>query len=219
MSSGTWSLMGRELKEPVLSKEAFENGFSNEGAVLGRTRFLKNIAGMWLLQECKRHWDAGGSTLDYADLVRLAGQEELATAWLDVDAPDFTAPENMPEAIVAYCQKNKIPVPTTPGQFTRLILESLAHKYAEVKVALEKVTERKVERIHIVGGGSLNGLLNQLAADRTGCEVVAGPVEATSLGNILMQMVADGELESLRAGRELVARSFQVQVFKPAPVI
>jgi rhamnulokinase len=211
LSSGTWSLMGRELKEPVLTEESFQAGFSNEGGVLGTTRFLKNISGMWLLQECKRCWDSQGTVMGFDQLVDQARSVTVCPARIDPDAKEFQAPENMSLAIADYCRKTGQTVPETPGEFTRLILESLAVKYAEVKESLEKVTGKPVTKIYIVGGGSQNRFLNQLAADATGCEIVAGPVEATSLGNILIQMVSAGEIMSLREGRSLVAKSFPVQ--------
>jgi rhamnulokinase len=214
LSSGTWSLMGRELKHPVLTEESFQAGFSNEGGVQGTTRFLKNISGMWLLQECKKRWDQQGNVIGFGELVDAARAEPLALAKIDPDAKEFTAPEDMPQAIAEYCRRSGQGVPQTPGQFTRIILESLAAKYAEVKDSLEKVTEQPVTRIYIVGGGSQNRFLNQLAANATGCEIVAGPVEATSLGNILIQMMTAGEISSLREGRELIARSFAVETFQ-----
>lgn len=215
LSSGTWSLMGRELNSPVLTEESFQAGFSNEGGVLGTTRFLKNISGMWLLQECKRSWDVRGEILDYAELVARAEKEKGCASRIDPDAKEFQAPEDMPSAIVDYFLKSGQAAPRTPGEFTRVILESLALKYAEVKTSLETVTGKKVSKMYIVGGGSQNSLLNQLAADAMDCEIVAGPVEATSLGNILMQMVAAGEIKCLQEGRTVVAESFAVKTYKP----
>lgn len=216
LSSGTWSLMGRELKAPVITDATFEAGFSNEGGVYGTTRLLKNIAGMWLLQESKKVWDAAGTVLSYAELVDLARDEASPGFVIDPDASELAAPENMPQAIAALCEKAGHTAPTSPAAFTRLILESLAAKYQEVKILLEKATGESIERIHIVGGGSQNALLNQLAADATGCEIIAGPVEATSLGNILVQMVTAGELSSLIEGRKLIQRSFPTQTYSPA---
>lgn len=215
LSSGTWSLIGRELSQPVLTTESFEAGFSNEGGVLGTTRFLKNIAGMWLVQECKKKWDEQGQEISFGELVELAQKEVGGLGLIDPDAKEFQAPADMPKAIADYCRARGQVVPETPGQFVRMILESLADRYATVKTSLEEVTGRKVEKIYIVGGGSQNRLLNQLAANATGCEIVAGPVEATSLGNILMQMIASGDLKDLKEGRRLVAKSFAVETFLP----
>ncbi|MDZ4789237.1 MAG: rhamnulokinase family protein [Blastochloris sp.] len=215
LSSGTWSLIGRELSCPILTTESFKEGFSNEGGVLDTTRFLKNIAGMWLVQECKKKWDEQGQEISFGELVELAQKESGALGLIDPDAKEFQAPADMPKAIADYCRARGQAVPERPGQFVRMILESLADRYAEVKVSLEKVTGREVKKIYIVGGGSQNRLLNQLAANATGCEIVAGPVEATSLGNILMQMIASGDLKDLKEGRRLVAKSFAVETFLP----
>ncbi len=216
LSSGTWSLMGRELKAPVVNETSFQAGFSNEGGVYGTTRFLKNIAGMWLLQECKKAWDSAGTEHSYAGLVELAEAEASPGFVIDPDAPELAAPENMPQAIADLCKKAGHTPPASPAGFTRLIFESLAAKYQDVKLRLERTTGTPVHRIHIVGGGSQNALLNQLAADATGCEIIAGPVEATSLGNILVQMIAVGDLASLKEGRELIKRSFPTQTYTPS---
>jgi rhamnulokinase len=215
LSSGTWSLIGRELKKPVITDASFQVSFSNEGGVQGTTRFLKNIAGMWLLQECKRTWDAAGSSLSFGDLVTEAEKAEPFRSLIDPDVAEFQAPENMPEAIAEYCRKTGQPVPQTPGQFTRAILESLALKYRKMKELLEALTGQRVEKIHIVGGGSQNRLLNRFAADATGCQIVAGPVEATSAGNIVMQLIALGQLKSLSEGRALIRRSFATEEYFP----
>jgi sugar (pentulose or hexulose) kinase len=215
LSSGTWSLMGRELKQPVVTEDSFAAGFSNEGGVFGTTRFLKNISGMWLLQECKRQWDARGCKLGFGELVELAQANTGFQARIDPDAKEFQVPDDMPAAIAAQCRERKMPEPQTPGEFTYVILVSLAERYAEVKEQLEKATGQPVTKIHIVGGGSQNRFLNQLAANATGCEITSGPVEATSLGNILVQMIAAGELRDLKEGRELIARSFAVERFYP----
>lgn len=217
LSSGTWSLIGRELKSPIMTEESFQAGFSNEAGVFGTTRFLKNIAGMWLVQECKKKWDEQGNVMSYADLVALAAGEPKPTDLLDPDATELQAPDDMPQAITKHCLAHGLRVPEMPGQFVRLILESLAARYASVKVSLEEVTKKKVNKIYIVGGGSQNALLNQLAADATGCEIVAGPVEATSLGNIVMQMIASGDLKNLTEGRRLISDSFSVETYTPSP--
>ena len=211
LSSGTWSLIGRELRATVLTEESF----SNEGGVFGTTRLLKNIAGMWLLQECKRAWDAAGKVYSYEELVGLAKQEPPFLAVIDPDADDFISPQDMPQAIVRYCQRTGQSAPLTAGQFTRVILESLALKYRLMKDKLAVITGKPITRIHIIGGGSQNALLNQFAADATDCEIVAGPVEATSIGNILVQLIALGELPSLAAGRLLVKKSFATEIFRP----
>ena len=215
LSSGTWSVFGRELAAPVISEASENANFSNEGGVFGTTRFLKNIAGMWLLQESKRAWDAAGKNTTYESLVAQAAQAPPFAALIDPDAPEFQAPANMPEAIAAFCRRTGQTAPTQPGAFTRMILESLALKYRLTTELLAKVTARPVSSIHIVGGGSQNHLLNQFAADATACRIVAGPVEATSIGNILMQLYALGAISSLAEGRALTRRSFATKTFEP----
>ncbi len=215
LSSGTWSCMGRELNRPAISEESFRAAFSNEGGVFGTTCFLKNIAGMWLLQESKRVWDAAGKSVSYSDLIAQAGKSPPFTAFIDPDAPGFQAPANMVDAFAGFCRRNGQMAPTDLGACTRMILESLALKYRSVKESLAQVTGKPVDRIYIVGGGSQNHLLNQFTADASNCIVVAGPVEATSIGNIIMQLYALGEVGSLTEGRALVRRSFETKIFEP----
>ncbi len=215
LSSGTWSLMGRELSQPVISEASYQATFSNEGGVLGTTRFLKNIAGMWLLQECKRAWDIAGKSVSYDTLESQAQKSSPFRTFIDPDAPDFQAPADMPAAIAAFCRRTGQTEPTDPGEFARVIFESLALKYRFVKESLAQVTGRPVDRIYIVGGGSQNHLLNQFTADALNCTVVAGPVEATSLGNIIMQLYALGEIRSPGEGRSLIRRSFETKIFEP----
>ncbi|MDR1145517.1 MAG: rhamnulokinase [Verrucomicrobiales bacterium] len=215
LSSGTWSLMGRELTAPVVTPESFAAGFSNETGVCGTTRCLKNIAGMWLLQECKRIWDADGGAPDYAAIARQAADADAFVSLIDPDAAEFQAPAHMPAAIVNFCRATGQPAPSTAGQFARCIFESLALKYRVTLAQLEQLTGAPAAALHIVGGGAQNTLLNQLAADATGRPVIAGPVEATSIGNILLQLIALGELPSLAAGRALARRSFATQTYQP----
>jgi len=215
LSSGTWSLMGRELNRPVISEESYQATFSNEGGVFDTTRFLKNIAGMWLLQECKRAWDAAEKPVNYDGLATQAENSEPFTTFLDPDAADFQAPANMPEAMTAFCHRTGQTAPADSGAFTRVIFESLALKYRVVKESLAQVTGKPINRIYIVGGGCKNHLLNQFAADAMNCTVMAGPAEASSIGNIIMQLYALGEIRSLAEGRALVRRSFEPKIFEP----
>jgi rhamnulokinase len=215
LSSGTWSLMGRELSCPVISDASYDATFSNEGGVFGTTRFLKNIAGMWLLQESKRAWDAAGKKVSYDDLENHAKASRPFTALIDPDAADFQAPADMPAAILAYCQRTGQPAPQDLGTFTRVIFENLALKYRYVKESLARVTGKPIDRVYVVGGGCKNQILNQFAADAMNCTISAGPVEATSLGNIVMQLYALGELRSLAEGRALVRRSVETKIFTP----
>lgn len=215
LSSGTWSCFGRELNRPVISEESFRATFSNEGGVFGTTRFLKNIAGMWLLQECKRVWEAEGKNTSFAELVGQAEKSPSFAALIDPDASDFQAPPDMVKALDRFCHRTGQRSPADSGPITRLILESLALKYRFVKESLARVTGRPVDRIYIVGGGSQNHLLNQFTADALNCTVVAGPAEAASLGNIIMQLYALGEIRSLSEGRTLIRRSFETKMFEP----
>lgn len=215
LSSGTWSLMGRELNRPVISGESYQATFSNEGGVLNTTRFLKNIAGMWLLQESKRVWDAAGKSVSYSDLIAQAEKSSPLNTFIDPDAEDFQAPANMPDAIAAFCHRTGQTAPIDFGAFTRMILESLAFKYRFVKESIARVTGKPIGKIYVVGGGSQNHLLNQFTADALNCTVIAGPVEATSIGNIVMQLYALGEIRSVAEGRALVRRSFKTKKFEP----
>ncbi|HVX86992.1 MAG TPA: rhamnulokinase family protein [Phycisphaerae bacterium] len=215
LSSGTWSLLGAETREPVLTAAAARYNVTNEGGVGGKIRLLKNIAGLWLLQECKRQWEREGREWDYAAITRMAGEAAPRMALLDLDDPAFATPGNMPAKIVAQCQRTGQRAPATPGEFARVILESLAASYGKVIAMLQEITGKTFRRLHIVGGGSRNELLNQMAADATGLEVLAGPVEATALGNILTQALAAGQITSLDQGRELVARTAGVKAYHP----
>lgn len=207
ISSGTWSIMGVEVDQAIINEDSFHANFTNEGGVNGSFRFSKNVAGLWLLQQCRAAWGAEDS---YEELVLLA-EAAVAAETIDPDDPDFFAPGDMPAKINA-----KLARPTSDkGVLVRIILESLARRYAQVLGKLEAMTGKRLERIHVVGGGSQNRLLNQLTADACRVPVVAGPVEATAIGNILMQMVALGTLSSLAEGRRLVAESFPLETFNP----
>jgi rhamnulokinase len=216
LSSGTWSLLGAEVDQPVLTPKAAEYNVTNEGGIGGKIRLLKNIAGLFLLQECKREWSRQGTEYDYATLTNLAEQATPKIATLDMNDPAFSTTGDMPNKILAHCRRSNQKCPATPGEFARVILESLAHSYALVTRMLEELTGKKFKTLHIVGGGSQNNLLNQLAADATGMTVLAGPVEATALGNIMTQAVTLGHLESLAAGRALVRRTVGVRAFEPS---
>lgn len=214
LSSGTWSLLGRELQSPMVTEDTYRVGFSNEQGLNGTTRFLKNVAGMWLLQECKRNWDAQGQTVSFGDLVKQA-ETSRTTMLLDPDAEDFAKPCDMPQAIRAYAVKTGQAAPATPGEFVRVIVESLALKYRRLIAQLRRWMPDLPDTLYIVGGGSQNVLLNQMAADACGLRVVAGPVEATAAGNVLAQLMAIGEISSLEEGRQIVRDSFAPQIFEP----
>ena len=216
LSSGTWSLLGTELPAPILSAEARDRNFTNEGGVCGTIRLLKNICGLWLLQACRRSWNAAGQEFSYEALLDTAADDTLAFRSLfDPDHEQFLNPDDMPSSIDAYCHRTGQPVPEGPAGYTRAILESLACKVRYVLESLEVVTGRRFDEIRIVGGGSRSRLLNQFTADATGRRVVAGPAEATALGNIAMQMLATGAVGSLAEARDVIDRSFPVERFEP----
>ncbi len=215
ISSGTWSLMGVELDQPVVNEKVLALNYTNEIGAEGKTRLLKNIAGMWLLQECRRAWAAAGAEYGYPELARRAAEARPFTAVIDPDA--FLEPGGMPEKIAAWCRATGQRAPETPGEFARTILESLALRYRQVLESLEGLLARRLNVIHIVGGGSRNAVLNQFVADATCRTVVAGPGEATAIGNVLVQAIGAGDLAGLAEAREVVRRSFPVETFEPAP--
>jgi rhamnulokinase len=215
LSSGTWSLMGTELPRPLITPEAKRQNFTNEGGVCGTTRFLKNIAGLWLLQCCRNEWKLQGHDYSYSELCDLAKDQPALSILVDPDHPSFLHPEKMPETINRFLAQTEQGKLDTPAATTRAILESLALKYRLVLEGLESLTGKTYAEIHIVGGGSRNALLNQFTADATGRRVVAGPVEATALGNVGMQLLATGAAGSLAEVRAIIERSFPVQVFEP----
>jgi len=215
LSSGTWSLLGAEVEQPVLTDKAAAYNITNEGGVGGKIRLLKNISGLYLLQECRRDWAGRGQEFDYASLTAMAEKAGPQGTLLDLDDPAFSSPGDMPQKIVVHCVKRGISAPRDPGQFTRVILESLAASYARVRGMLEEITGKTFSTLHIVGGGSQNHLLNQLAANAIGLPVLAGPVEATALGNVLTQALSTGALSSLQKARGLVAKSAGIKRFEP----
>jgi rhamnulokinase len=217
ISSGTWSLMGVEIAEPIINDQALELNFTNEGGVYGKIRFLKNVAGLWLLQESRRQWQREGKEYGWEDLLLMAEQAQPFKAVIDPDASDFLSHGDMPSFIRDYCKKTRQAMPETPGEIARCCLESLALRYRWVLEALEQLTNRQLTTIRIVGGGSQNKLLNQFTADACNREVVTGPVEATALGNIMMQAIATGHLKTLEAGRAAMAASVEQQRITPQP--
>lgn len=215
LSSGTWSLLGTEIDRPILSAEALRQNFTNEGGVEGTTRLLKNVMGLWMLQQCRQSWTAKGQCHEIIELLEMAGHETPFSALVDPDHESFLRPANMPAAIDAFCVRTDQPSPKTAGAYVRAILESLALKYRLVIRNLEHLTERPIESIRVIGGGSKNRLLNQFTADATGRRVLAGPAEATALGNIAMQILATRAATSLAEVRAMVDRSFPTEIFEP----
>ena len=215
LSSGTWSLLGTERPTPIITSRVHALNFTNEGGVGGTTRLLKNIAGLWLLQGCRRAWSSTGLDVSYADLLQSAQTVPAFAALVDPDDLAFLSPTDMPAAIDEYCVRTRQPRPTTQATYARAVLESLAFKYRVVIEWLEELTGTPVTAIRVIGGGARNRLLNQFTADATGRTVLAGPVEATALGNLALQMVALGMVASIAEARALVARSFPVERFDP----
>jgi rhamnulokinase len=215
ISSGTWSLVGVETAQPILSDRARALNFTNEGGVEGTIRFLKNVGGLWLLQECQRQWQREGHTYAWPDLVALAERAAPLRSVVDPDAPEFLNPDDMPAAIRAYCRRSGQLEPESDGAVVRCCLESLALKHRWVLAALEELTGRRLDTIRVVGGGSQNRLFCQFTADACQRPVVAGPVEATALGNVLVQAVASGHLPDIATGREAVAVSAEHETFEP----
>jgi rhamnulokinase len=206
LSSGTWSLMGVERSEPIINDLARELNFTNEFGYGSSIRLLKNISGLWLLQECRRIW----GQFDYVELTALAANEVSFRSIINPADPRFLAPANMPNEIAAYCRDTGQPMPETPGQYTRCIFESLALFYRHTLRQIEKLTGDKIDVLHVVGGGSKNKLLNQFTADACQIEVRAGPVEATALGNIMIQAITLGEVPDLASARALIAKNFEM---------
>ncbi|MFC1735812.1 rhamnulokinase family protein [Candidatus Hydrogenedentota bacterium] len=216
LSSGTWSLIGAEVAGPVINEKALEYNFTNEGGVCDTFRLLKNIMGLWLLQQSRKVWQKeDGAEISYADIALMSESAVPFVTIFDVDDPTFLAPDNMPAAIRAHCEKVGEKVPADRSAMTRTIFESLALKYRKRLAELEGLSGEKYDAIHVVGGGSQNQLLCQMTADATGLPVVAGPVEATAIGNILMQAIGTGEISSIAEGREIVLNSFPVKTYEP----
>src|SRR5581483_10246009 len=215
ISSGTWSLMGAEIAAPLTGEKTLAFNFTNEGGVGGTIRLLKNIMGLWLVQECRRAWEIAGTSYTYEALMRLA---EAAPPFVSIVNPDdvgFILPPNMPAALGDFCKKTGQSVPTEPGPVIRCALESLALRYRWVLERLEELLGKRLETIHVVGGGSQNVLLCQLTADACNRPVVAGPVEATAIGNVLVQALGLGLIGSLADARAVVRSSFEVRTFTP----
>jgi rhamnulokinase len=215
ISSGTWSVLGANVSAPVINAASLKFNFTNEGGVNHTFRLSKNLAGLWLVQECRRAWRNAGEDLSYADLVALAERAPAFRALVDPDDSLFLRPGDMPARIAEYCADTNQLVPQDHGAIIRCALESLALKYRFQLERLEMLLGKKLEVIHIVGGGTQNKLLSQFTADATGRHVITGPVEATALGNVLLQMLALGHIASLAEGRQVIRQSFEVSTYEP----
>ena len=215
LSSGTWSLMGIESKEPVITPETYELNYTNEGGVEGTTRFLKNICGMWILEQCRKEWTLSGKDYSYPEIVEMAMSATPFKSFIQPDDPSFANPPSMLEAIDAFCERTGQEKPENDAQVIRLIFESLALRYRQVLEDLDRIATHPIERLHIIGGGSKNRLLNQLTANAIGRKVIAGPSEATAIGNVMIQAMAAGVVSSLQEMRSIIHTSVETEEFAP----
>lgn len=215
ISSGTWSLVGTEIDASITNEQTFVGNFAVEGGAEKRSRLLKNVMGLWLVQECKYSFERKGQNYSHAQLVELAQQAQPFRSLIDPDAPAFYMPGHMPEKIADFCRSTGQPVPETPGQFIRCIMESLALKYRWSVESLASISGKRLDTIHILGGGGQNLLLNQFTANACGRKVLVGPTEAALCGNLLMQLKAYGEIDSLAQGRQILADSFPLTQYLP----
>ena len=215
LSSGTWSLMGVEIPEPIINDKTFKYEFTNEGGVENTIRLLKNIMGLWLVQECKRQWFDDGDDLSYSEITAMAEQSKPFAAFVNPNQSRFMSPGGMPARINEYLEETGQDAITDKGQMIRVVLESLAFNCRWVLEKLEEITDKKIEVLHMVGGGIQNALLCQFTADAIGRKVVAGPIEATAMGNIMLQAIATGQIESLAEGRKLIRNSVELKEYHP----
>ncbi|HUI31916.1 MAG TPA: rhamnulokinase family protein [Candidatus Acidoferrales bacterium] len=215
LSSGTWSLIGIEAEQPIINELSRSSNFTNEGGVGGKITFLQNIMGLWLLQEVRRSWEKKGDQYSYDELAAMARDTKEFKCLVNPSDNSFLNPPNMQVAIVDFCKKTNQPCPETKGEIVRCIFESLAFSYRSALKKIRQITSRPVEKLHIVGGGCQNEMLNQFTADSTDIPVVAGPVEATALGNILVQAMSSGKVNSLEEGRKIGGKSFPLKKYFP----
>ena len=214
LSSGTWSLMGIEVKEPIVNDTSYEYNFTNEGGIEGTTRFLKNITGMWLLEECRKEWAKEGYSYAYPDIVKMAHEAPAFRSFVDPDHASFVNPPSMTKAIKEFCAATKQPVPDNNPAIIRCIFESLALKYRFVFSRLQELAPFKIEKLHVIGGGAKNALLNQFTANSLNVPVIAGPSEATAIGNVMMQARAVGAVASLQEMRKIIYDSVEIEKFE-----
>lgn len=215
LSSGTWSLMGIECEQPIIDDESYELNFTNEGGIDGTTCFLKNITGMWLLEECRKEWEKAGKSYTYEQIVKMANETEQLRSLINPEDECFTNPSSMTAAIADYCRKSNQPAPTSDAEYIRCIFDSLALCYRHTLIAISRVSPHPIERLHIIGGGSKNALLNQLTANATGIPVYAGPSEATAIGNCMIQAMAAGLVADRHEMRKLISKILPAKVFTP----
>lgn len=216
LSSGTWSLLGLELDKPVINDKMRELNYTNEGGINNNVRLLKNIMGLWINQECKRHWEKMGETVSFDELDAGAMAAKPFACIIDVDDQRFFEPNNMPEKIREYCKETGQFVPSTKGEITRCVMEGLALKYRQAIEGIEEIVGYRIPALHIVGGGCKNTILSQFTANAIGRPVYAGPIEATAIGNLMAQLISLGAIESLEKAREVVRNSFPIEEYVPA---
>ncbi|WP_346857333.1 rhamnulokinase [uncultured Draconibacterium sp.] len=216
LSSGTWSLLGIESPVPIVSEKSMEMNFTNEGGVEGTTRFLKNIMGMWLIQECKRIWDEE-KEMEWQEVVDMCLEADHFKCFINPDNSVFLNPGNMPKAIQEYCAATNQAIPETKGEIARCIYDSLVLKYKFTIKQIESLTGKPIDKLHIIGGGANNKMMNQLTADAIGIPVLAGPTEATATGNLMLQAKAVGAVQSLNEMREVIKNSFEIEEYLPSP--
>lgn len=215
LSSGTWSLMGVEIDQPIINDKSRDHGFTNEGGVSNTIRLLHNIMGLWIVQQCRQTWLKAGEQVSYAEITQMAAECDGFVSVVNPNAPVFITHGDMPKRIREYCRKTGQQVPETKGQIVRCALDSLALAYRTTMEDLDDLLGRKLETVHIVGGGTQNKLLSQLTADATGRKVIAGPVEATAIGNVLVQAMGTGMVNDLDEARQIVRDSFELETFEP----
>lgn len=215
LSSGTWSLMGIEVKDPIITERSAELNFTNEGGIEGTTRFLKNITGMWILEQCRKEWKASGKDYSYPELVEMELSAPAFHSFFNTDDPIFANPPSMLAAIREYCKRHDIPEPKNDAQVARSIIESLALRYRTVFTWLKEVAPFPLDVLHIIGGGAKNALLDQFTANAIGVPVLAGPTEATAIGNIMMQFKAIGLVKDISEMRALIAKATPLDRFEP----
>ncbi|MDR2233862.1 MAG: rhamnulokinase [Tannerella sp.] len=215
LSSGTWSLMGVEIEKPILTRDSFEKNFTNEGGIEGTTRFLKNITGMWLLEQCRREWEKEGRKYTYTEIVKMAENAAHYQSYINPDDPRLANPVSMSKMIATICVENGDLPPASDAEFVRCIFESLTHRYKEIIDQLSEMISFPIEKLHIIGGGSQNKLINQMTANLLNIPVIAGPSEATAIGNCMMQAKAAGLVKDRWEIRKIIAKAFAVESFLP----
>ncbi|MFZ1289409.1 MAG: rhamnulokinase family protein [Melioribacteraceae bacterium] len=218
ISSGTWSLIGIETEKPIINNKSFEYNFTNEGGVGGKIRFLRNVMGMWIIQQIKKEWELEGKIYSYTQINKMAEKAAPFRCFIDVDSQEFLNPQSMISAINNYCKDTNQNIPKTKAEYIRSVLESLAFKYRVIIESINSISKNTIEVINIVGGGSQNELLNQFTADCTGLKVVAGPVEATAFGNILVQAIANNVIKDISSGRKIISKSVELKEFIPTNI-